>query len=53
MMRLAISALALWLTLAPGAANPVFPGKDWERIQRPESVGYSCQWLFPGRSHHA
>ena len=30
---------------AQGAAAPVFPGADWERIAKPESVGYSSARL--------
>jgi CubicO group peptidase (beta-lactamase class C family) len=30
---------------APGAAAPVFPGADWERIAKPESAGYSSARL--------
>src|SRR5438093_12520810 len=40
MIRLAIAALAFCLSLA-SAPPSVFPGANWERIERPESVGYS------------
>ena len=29
----------------PGQAGPAFPGKDWEKIEKPESVGYSSARL--------
>jgi CubicO group peptidase (beta-lactamase class C family) len=48
---LVIGALAIWLSLSslsrPTTAGQskgkeaVFPGKDWERIEKPESAGYS------------
>ena len=48
--RLAILAAACWL--ASGAAaysaekdEPVFPGADWERVAKPESIGYSSAKL--------
>src|SRR3989442_6566182 len=44
MIRLAIAALAFCLSLA-SASPSVFPGANWERIERPESVGYSSERL--------
>ena len=45
MIRVAVAAaLALFLSLAP-APSAVYPAATWERIERPESVGYSSARL--------
>jgi len=35
---------------APSPQDPVFPGKDWGRIERPEAIGYSSARLEALRS---
>src|SRR5207249_3199424 len=44
MIRLVVAAFALWLSLTAAPAS-VFPGAAWERIERPETVGYSSARL--------
>lgn len=45
-----LGSLAAWLA-AQSPGPPVFPGKHWERIGRPESVGYSRARLEALRSY--
>jgi CubicO group peptidase (beta-lactamase class C family) len=52
----AVAALVALASLPPAAGqapapqNPVFPGKDWARIERPEAAGYSSARLEALRS---
>src|SRR5215471_8683581 len=45
--RLAVVLIACWSASGYSGENdkPVFPGADWERVARPEAIGYSSAKL--------
>jgi CubicO group peptidase (beta-lactamase class C family) len=45
-----VVVVALCLSLGSSLAQTVVPGKDWERIEKPESIGYSSARLQALRS---